>query len=98
MERLLFTTISVDELTSLIQQSVRDEFSKIDNQKSTKLNDNELITIDDVVKIFRISKVTLHDWKKKGILPYYRISRRVYFKLSELDELLEANRKNSNKH
>ncbi|PCH98632.1 MAG: DNA-binding protein [Bacteroidetes bacterium] len=97
MERLLFTTISVDELTTLIQESVRAELSRIEENKPSKLSSGELITIDDVVKLFRISKVTLHDWKKKGILPYYRISRRVYFKLSEINEVLEANRRNSTK-
>ncbi len=95
MERLLFTSISVEELTSLIQQCIKDELAELDTQKESSSVRDELVTIDDVVRMFRISKVTLHDWKKKGILPYYRISRRVYFKLSEMDALLDSRSYNS---
>ena len=94
MERVLLTSISVEELTSLIQQCIKEELTDLNAQPSRE----ELITIDDVVKMFRISKVTLHEWKRKGILPYYRISRRIYFKLSELDAVLESKRSKSRKH
>ncbi|MCF8369435.1 MAG: helix-turn-helix domain-containing protein [Bacteroidales bacterium] len=38
--------------------------------------------------MLNISKVTLHNWKKAGKIPFYRINRRLYFRRSEIVGLL----------
>ena len=30
---------------------------------------------------------TIHNWKKEGLIPFYRIGRNVFFKLSEVDSI-----------
>ena len=45
---------------------------------------DELLSIKDVQKIFKVSKVTFHKWKKQGLIPYYKINRQLYFKRSEI--------------
>lgn len=92
MERnIIFTQIPLEELKEIISACVR-----IEVQKSSGLitqPDNELIKVDEAVKLFHVSKTTLSKWRDNGVLPYYRISTRIYFKRSELLDALKASPK-----
>lgn len=48
-----------------------------------------LLTMQEACTAFGISKTTLTDWKKRGIVPFIRLGRRVYF---ERERVLEAGR------
>jgi hypothetical protein len=85
MEQIIYT-MPLSEFTSLIRQCVREEL--VGHYPRTT-NEDELLKIEDAVKLFRVSKVTLHKWRKKGLLPYHRISSRIYFKKSELNDALQ---------
>ena len=50
---------------------------------------NSFLTMEDVCREFGISRTTLNDWMKKGIVPFIRLGRRIYF---ELAAILEAGR------
>jgi excisionase family DNA binding protein len=38
-----------------------------------------------VANYLKCSKQTIHNLKKEGVLPFYRLGRKVYFKKSEID-------------
>ena len=48
-----------------------------------------LLTMQEACATFGISKTTLGDWKKRGIVPFIRLGRRIYF---ERERVLEAGR------
>lgn len=50
----------------------------------------EHFTIDQLQKFLNCSKVTLHNYKKRG-MPYYRIGRKLLFKKSEVLEFMKKN-------
>lgn len=84
MEKQIFTNVPFDELADMIKDCVKQVIS---NQSLIPKKENlpeELLSFDDLIKIFNVSKVTLHKWKKKGLLPFYKMNRRVYFKRSEV--------------
>lgn len=81
MEKVIYT-LPLTEFTDLIKKCVREELNTSTVKSET--NDQELLKISDVVKMFRVSKVTIHQWRKKGLLPYHRIASRIYFKRDEL--------------
>lgn len=45
----------------------------------------------DVLDILRISKRTLQSLRDTGDLPFSRINGKLYYKLSDIEKLLEAN-------
>jgi excisionase family DNA binding protein len=45
---------------------------------------DELLTRDEVAGLLKISKVTVWEWSRKGILQPYRIGNKVRFKRSEV--------------
>ncbi|RZK18619.1 MAG: DNA-binding protein [Flavobacterium sp.] len=40
--------------------------------------------MDEVISFLKVSKVTIHNWKKKGIINSHKIGRKLYFKHAEL--------------
>ena len=81
--KIILTQIPLDELKIIISDCLRDELNKANELPPTTTSD-ELIKVEDAVKLFKVSKVTLYKWRVKGILPFHRISSRIYFKKVEV--------------
>ena len=61
---------------------------------------DDLLSRNDVAKLFKISTDTVDNWSKVGILNPYRRGRRVFFKRSEVEFIpipQSANRLNNHK-
>jgi len=84
MEQTIITTLKVEELVDIIKKSVSDLIPFIKKDESKFEPSDDLLNIEDIQKVFNVSKVTVHKWKKKGLLPYYKMNRKVYFKKSEV--------------
>ena len=50
---------------------------------------NELLTKEQACREFGVSKTTLTEWMKAGIVPFVRLGRRIYF---ERDQVMAAGR------
>jgi excisionase family DNA binding protein len=86
--QLLLTSITFDELKTVISESISTELQKFRPSTELDKSDQELIKIDDVAKMLNVSKVTIFNWKKSGKIPFYRIASQIFFKKSEvLDSL-----------
>ena len=86
--QVLLTSISLDDLKSVIAESLSSELQKFSPAKPP-IQDDQLIKINEVAKILNVSKVTIFSWKKSGKLPFYRISNKIYFKRNEIFEALK---------
>lgn len=54
----------------------------------SKVND-ELMTTEDVAKFLGKSRLTIHNWKKVGKLPYLKISDRIFYRKGDIMRVLE---------
>ena len=89
MEKQIFTSFDLDELKEIIQDCISNSLLKESQTINKEEKEEELLTIDSIQKLFRVSKVTIHKWKKKGLIPYYKLNRRLYFKKSEVINSLQ---------
>lgn len=81
-------------MVNAIKDGVQEVLNKESSNSSKTEREEDLLNIEDVQKIFRVSKVTIHKWKKAGLLPYYKVNRKLYFKKSEvIDSLQNKKRK-----
>ena len=87
MTQIIYTTISIQELESLIQNAIKESLVLREQPKTEKSND--FITRQETASILKISLVTLHHWTKRGLIDSYKISTRVRFKRSEVLRLVE---------
>lgn len=85
MEALQITAITVDELRALIDTAVR---SAVQTNQSAPAADS-LLTREQVCAMLNITKPTLLKWVKSGVIPGHRLRRRVFFKLSEVENSLK---------
>ncbi|MEM4261092.1 MAG: helix-turn-helix domain-containing protein [Candidatus Woesearchaeota archaeon] len=86
MQDLILSTITINELKEIISESVTSILCKNNYLNESVKNVDELIKIEEVSSLLRVSKVTIHKWKKMGLIPFYRISNKIYFKKNEIIE------------
>jgi excisionase family DNA binding protein len=81
MKDQIFSSISKEELKDFFKKTINDEVkSIISKQKQT----TELLTIKEAHEFLRISRVTLDNWRRKGIVKGVKLGSRVLFVKSDL--------------
>lgn len=83
--------ISVEEFQKILDERLELALSKLNQEEGH--GEETLVTRKDIARLFGVSLVTLNAWMKKGLLPFHRINRRIYFKKSEVLATLENVRK-----
>lgn len=86
MSEMLLIQISKEELKSLINDSLSESIARLTPAQLSPAND--LVKIEEVCRALKLSKVTIHKWKKQGLIPFHRISNRIFFKMSEVIDSL----------
>ena len=75
-------------ISSLLDERVSELVSSRDEDKI------EYLRTADVLKILKITKPTLIEWRKQGIIPSYRLGTQVRFIKSEITDAIKSNQTN----
>jgi len=71
-----------------LQSLIRETITEILNTQMSRIQsepENEtLLKIGDVAELFKVSKLTIHNWKKDGRIPFRQIGRRIFYDKSEV--------------
>ncbi len=51
---------------------------------------NSILTVEEVIKMLKITRATLNNWHKEGILTKRNVGGRVYYKVEEVYKLLDS--------
>ena len=78
--------IPLPQLTSLIEDSIRNIL------KEGSLNNDVLLSSEDVRDIFKISDPTLCKWRKLGKIPFTRIDNKIFYRKTEIMEVMKWNK------
>jgi len=81
--RTMFVAMPIEELLELIEERIFKGFETY-NKKPVPIPTDELLNVEEACTYLRVSKVTIHKWKKKRLIVSYRIGRRIYFKKHEM--------------
>lgn len=92
MENVILSPISLASLEQLIQKTVSAAFAN-SQHASVSAEEPQTFTISELANYLKVTKPTIHAYKKRGILPYFQTGRTVYFKKSEVDAALEVGKK-----
>lgn len=82
--QVILFPIPIPELLSQIKEIVA---VAVKEQRAAELK-QALLSPSETCKIFnpKISRVTLHEWTKQGLIPSYRLGSRVYYYHGEVVE------------
>jgi hypothetical protein len=67
--------------------------SKFTAQSTLTMKEREMLDNADLRQLFNVSRGTLWRWRRSGLLPYYKIAGRVYYKEEELTDQLKRYKK-----
>ncbi|MDM1299846.1 helix-turn-helix domain-containing protein [Empedobacter falsenii] len=96
MSNLLYTHSKKD--LEAIVEIVIERLRKMDISQTTKdIPEDDRLTQKEAAKLLNISVVTLIDWKKKGLVPFYQVQRSIFYSKKELIEIAQKNRNLFNK-
>jgi excisionase family DNA binding protein len=94
MNDLLFTPIRLNELETLIENSVRKALiSKAEIHPSP---DNELLTIEQAAEFLSLTKQTIYSLVSRGEIPSMKRSKRLYFSREDLISYVKKGRRKTN--
>ena len=72
-----------DIINAIDEISERDE-SDLQQKQFPDLNAQQFLSIEEMCKLFKVSRVTINSWMKQGKIPFRKITRRVYFNIDEI--------------
>ena len=56
------------------------------------MKEGEFYKIDDICKIFQVSKITVYRWLKAKKITGYKVGRSYLFKKSDIEKFLEVSK------
>jgi len=78
--------IQKQDLYENIRKIIQEELGKMEPPQEK----GELISSEEACKLLGVSKPTLHSWKVRGDIPFYRMGSKVFFKRHEIMSSLKA--------
>lgn len=82
-----------EKLLTEIQQMINAEFKKINLQKKLVKEEEILYSRKQAKNIFKVTYVTLFNWKRRNVLVPFSIGGKVFYLKKDVEELI--NRKNN---
>jgi hypothetical protein len=77
--------LTLNDLKGLIREAIQEHYQ---SQKHTNMEG--VLTLEEARTYFDISKSTLWDWRRKGILTTISIGKKIYIRRAEIEALLLA--------
>ena len=86
MTQIQVFQLSVEDLSTMIRQSVASELQKVSNfiSQTPKDESDKILTREEVCKLLKVSTTTLFNWNNDKILVNFKIGRRVYYMQSDV--------------
>ena len=86
---------SREELKAIVKEALNEAIAiKLkDLDRSGSEEENEFYTRKEAANFLNCSLVTLYNYQKQGLLPYYQVGRKILFKKRELLEMMKVDLK-----
>jgi excisionase family DNA binding protein len=90
MQETIFTNMTKADFQAFIRGVIKEALTFQQEATTVAPQKDKLLNIDEVCSLLKISKPTLHNWKRDGRLPFHRIGSKVYFKEKEVLEAMKG--------
>lgn len=83
--------ISVGDLYSFAGELISGVIDAL-NKSHARKTAEQLLTSDEVADILKVSKMTLHRWNKRGVLPKIEIGSKRRYRRADIEAFIEKSR------
>ncbi|ASV77962.1 helix-turn-helix domain-containing protein [Elizabethkingia anophelis] len=94
MSTIQFIGTNPADLITELKNALIPELTERLSAQFQPIHPTEYLTRSEVCKLLKIDLSTLHRWRKEGVLPAFGIQNRVYFKRSDIENLIAKNQIN----
>ena len=92
MSTIQFIGTNPSDLISELKNSLIPELKAQLSAQFQPKEPTEYLTRYEVCKLLKIDMSSLHRWRKEGKIPSYGLGNRVYFKRSEVEQIINENK------
>ena len=92
MSSIQFIGTNPSDLISELKNSLIPELKAQLSAQFQPKEPTEYLTRSEVCKLLKIDLSSLHRWRKEGKIPSYGLGNRVYFKRSEVEQIINRNK------
>lgn len=92
MSTIQFIGTNPSDLISELKNSLIPELKAQLSAQFQPKEPTEYLTRSEVCKLLKIDMSSLHRWRKEGKIPSYGLGNRVYFKRSEVEQIINENK------
>lgn len=85
----MITLLTSDQAQSLIAEAVQKAITEIQSQ-APALPDPEWVSNRSALKLLDVSPATLYRYRRGGLLPYSKVGHKVFYRLSDITDLLDC--------
>lgn len=85
MEAIILTKEQYDELVNRLDSITQQLNSKVSPKKETFLDNQEFLLL------LKISKRTAQTWRDEGKISFSQVGNKIYYKLSDVEKLMQEN-------
>jgi hypothetical protein len=93
-ESIMLFPIPAEELWQKLRELVHKEFESFKPMETpvqyqvAGMTKKPLYKATEVCALLSISRQTLHDWRRRGLLPSYKIRSRVFYLSADIEKLI----------
>lgn len=69
-----------------------ENLTKIVSRRQSQFTDDMFIDNDEFQRLMKISPGTATNWREQGIIPYHQIKSKIYYKMKDINNLLEKHK------
>lgn len=92
MSTIQFIGTNPTELIAELKNSLISELTEKLSAQFQPKQPTEYLTRSEVCKLLKIDLSTLHRWRKDNVIPSYGMQNRVYFKRTEVEQIINNNK------
>ncbi|WP_310390970.1 helix-turn-helix domain-containing protein [Hymenobacter sp.] len=96
MQTIITTGVSYAQLLEDLRALVRYEIHQgpaASAHSSSSHETEQVLSVPEAAKMLDICLQTLHDWKRRGLLPYHKLGGRTYLKRSDVLAALQGHQR-----
>lgn len=68
-----------------------EQLTKLSLKKQERFFNQEILDNDEFQKLFNISSGTAANWREEGLISYYQIKSKIYYKIKDVNKMLTQN-------
>ncbi len=83
----MITEISPEDLQVMIEETIRKILGEQSQPNKSRV-ESQLMSDEELKKLMGVSKATLYLWRRDGKIPFQRIGKKIFYKISDVEKAM----------